>query len=38
VSNPVIAQVGGDGKVDFYVGSVGSVQIIAYVSGWFSVP
>ena len=36
VPNLVIAPVGSDGKVDFYNGSSGSVQVIADVSGWFS--
>jgi len=36
VPNLVIAPVGSDGKVDFYNGSSGTVQLIADVSGWFA--
>ena len=36
VPNLVIAPVGSDGKVDFYNGSGGTVQVLADVSGWFS--
>ncbi len=36
VPNVVIAPVGADGKVDFYNGSTGTVQVVADVSGWFS--
>ena len=36
VPNLVIATVGSDGKVDFYNGSGGTVQVLADVSGWFS--
>jgi hypothetical protein len=36
VPNLVIAPVGPDGRVDFYDGSGGAVQIVADVSGWFS--
>ena len=36
VPNLVIAPVGSDGKVDFYNGSGGTVQVIADVSGWFA--
>ena len=36
VPNLVIAPVGADGKVDFYNGSSGTVQVLADVSGWFS--
>lgn len=35
IPNLVIAPVGADGKVDFYNGSNGTVQIIADVSGYF---
>ena len=36
VPNLVIAPVGTDGKVDFYNGSSGTVQVLADVSGWFA--
>ncbi len=36
VPNLVIAPVGSDGKVDFYNGSSGTVQVVADVSGWFA--
>ena len=36
VPNLVIAPVGADGKVDFYNGSSGTVQVLADVSGWFA--
>lgn len=36
VPNLVVATVDGDGKVDVYNGSVGSVQVVADVSGWFA--
>jgi hypothetical protein len=36
IPNLVIAPVGGDGKVDLYNGSGGTVQIVADVSAWFS--
>ena len=36
VPNLVIAPVGADGKVDFFNGSSGTVQVLADVSGWFS--
>ena len=36
VPNLVVATVGSDGKVDFYNGSAGSVQVVADVSGWFA--
>jgi hypothetical protein len=36
IPNLVVAPVGSDGKVDFYNGSGGTVQIIADVSGWWS--
>ena len=32
----MVATVGSDGKVDFYNGSAGSVQVVADVSGWFA--
>jgi hypothetical protein len=38
VPNLVVAPVGADGKVDFYNGSNGTVQLIADVSGWTSTP
>ena len=38
VPNLVIVAVGPDGKVDFYNGSAGTVQILADVSGWFATP
>ena len=38
VPNLVIVPVGADGKVDFYNGSGGTVQVIADVSGWTSTP
>ena len=36
IPNLVVAPVGADGKVDFYNGSSGTVQVIADVSGWFA--
>jgi plastocyanin len=36
--NLVIAPVGANGKVDFYNGSSGTVQVLADVSGWFATP
>ncbi len=36
IPNLVVAPVGSDGKVDFYNGSGGTVQIIGDVSGWFA--
>jgi hypothetical protein len=36
VPNLVIAPVGADGRVEFYNGSAGTVQIIADLSGWFA--
>ena len=38
VPNLVVAPVGADGRVDFFNGSGGTVQVIADVSGWFSGP
>jgi hypothetical protein len=35
VPNLVIAPVGADGKVDFYNGSGGTVQLVADVNGYF---
>jgi hypothetical protein len=35
IPNLVVVRVGTSGKVDFYNGSSGSVQLIADVSGWF---
>ncbi len=37
VSNLVVARVGAGGKVEFYNGSKGSVQVFADVHGWFAV-
>jgi hypothetical protein len=34
IANLVIAPVGADGKIDFYNGSTGSVQVVADVSGY----
>jgi subtilase family serine protease len=36
IPNLVVAPVGSDGKVDFYNGSAGTVQIVGDVSGWFA--
>jgi hypothetical protein len=36
VPNAVVAPVGANGKVDFFNGSTGTVQLIADVSGWFA--
>jgi hypothetical protein len=36
IPNLVVAPVGSDGKVDFYNGSGGTVQILGDVSGWFA--
>ncbi len=36
VPNLVVVKVGADGRVDFYNGSPGTVQVIADVSGWFA--
>jgi hypothetical protein len=38
VANLVIVPVGAGGKVEFYNGSGGTVQIIADVSGWLAAP
>jgi Regulator of chromosome condensation (RCC1) repeat len=38
IPNLVVALVGGDGKVDLYNGSGGTVQLVADVSGWFAGP
>ena len=36
ITNGVIVPVGADGKVDFYAGGAGAVQIIADVTGYFT--
>jgi alpha-tubulin suppressor-like RCC1 family protein len=36
VSGVVVVRVGGDGRVDLYNGSAGTVQLTAYVSGYFT--
>src|SRR5207253_1774572 len=36
IPNLVVVKVGSGGRVDFYNGSAGTVQVIADVSGWFT--